>query len=143
MAKLLYSIKIHLFRDENVFKTTQTEKSQLERFVIYRVIVYVKYWIEDPMATNALWSDLLLLHDMTKYQDIDLEISEVVKNALKPHLWYLLDELVGLSLFSKKYLVRTRWKLLQSGSADRKVRGDSALLTNQAILIDFVSKRSY
>jgi len=102
MAKLLYSIKINLFRDENVFKTTQTEKSQLERFVIYGVIVYVKYWIEAPMATNAPWSDFLLLHDMTKYQDIDLEISEVVKNALKPHLWYFLDELVGLSLFSKK-----------------------------------------
>jgi hypothetical protein len=33
MAKLLYSIKIYLFRDDNGFVTTPREKAQLERFV--------------------------------------------------------------------------------------------------------------
>jgi len=75
MVKLLYSIKTHWFRDENVFKTTQKEKSQLERFVKFGVLVYIKYWIEAPIATNVPWSDFLLWHGMTKYQDIDLGLS--------------------------------------------------------------------
>lgn len=150
MAKLLYGIKIHLFRDQDGFKTTQKEKSQIERFVKFGVLVYVKYWIEAPMATNAPWSDLSLWNDMIKYQDIDPEISEVVKNALKPHLCYLSDELVGLSLFSKKVSSEDKVAIVnkmkcESEPADRSVRGDSGPLTtqDQAVLADFASKRSY
>ncbi|XP_050527117.1 uncharacterized protein LOC126897501 [Daktulosphaira vitifoliae] len=82
MAKLLYAIKIHLFREEDSFKTTQKEKLQLERFVNFGALVYVKYWFEAPMATNAAWADLCLWKDMTNYGIIDSQISEVVKNAI-------------------------------------------------------------
>ena len=96
------TIKIHLFREEDSFKTTQKEKSQLKRFVKFGDLVNVKYWYEAPMATNAAWVDLSLWKNMTNYEVIDPQISEAVKNAIKSHLWYHSDELVGLSLFSEK-----------------------------------------
>ncbi|CAH0560415.1 unnamed protein product [Brassicogethes aeneus] len=112
MAKLLYAIKIYLFREEDGFKTTLRKKSQLERFVNFGALVYVKYWIEAPIATNA-WADLFLWKDMTNYEVIDPQISEVVKNAIKPHLWYLSDELVGLSLFSEKVSNEEKVKIVK------------------------------
>lgn len=145
MAKLIYAIKIHLFREEDGFKTTQKEKSQLERFVNFGVLVYVKYWFEAPMATNAAWADLSLWKDMTNYEVIDPQISEVVKNAIKSHLWYLSDELVGLSLFSEKVSNEAKVEIvkkMEREPTDRKVRGDSSLLTDQAVLADFANKRS-
>ena len=74
MAKLLYAIKIHLFREEDGFKTTQKEKSQLERFVKFGALVYVKYWFEAPMVTNAAWADLSLWKDMTNYEVLILKL---------------------------------------------------------------------
>ncbi|XP_049316715.1 uncharacterized protein LOC125779407 [Bactrocera dorsalis] len=145
MAKLLYAIKIFLFREEDVFETTQREKSQLERFVKFRMLVYVKYWFEAPMAANAPWSDLSLWKDMTTYEAIDPQISEVVKNAIKSHLWYLSDELVGLSLFSDKVTNNANAetvKKIRCEPTDRKVRGDSSLLSDQAELADFANQRS-
>lgn len=145
MAKLIYAIKIHLFREEDGFKTTQKEKSQLERFVNFGVLVYVKYWFEAPMATNAAWADLYLWKDITNYEVIDPQISEVVKNAIKSHLWYLSDELVGVSLFSEKVSNEAKVKIvkkMECAPTDLKVRGDSSLLTDQAVLADFANKRS-
>ena len=76
-------------------------------------LVYVKYWFEAPMATNAGWEDLSLWKDMTNFEVIGPQISEGVKNAIKSDLWYISDELVGLRLFSEKvlYQMRQRWKL--------------------------------
>lgn len=145
MAKLIYAIKIHLFREQGGFKTTQKEKLQLERFVNFGVLVYVKYWFEAPMATNAAWADLSLWKDMTNYEMIDPQVSEVVKNALKYHLWYLSDELVGLSLFSEKVSNEAKVaivKKMECEPTDRKIRGDSSLLTDQAVLADFSNNRS-
>lgn len=98
------------------------------------------------MATNAPWSDLSLWNNMTKYQNMDPEISEVVKNALKPHFWYLSDELVGLNLFSKKVSSENKvviFNNMKCESADQKVRGVLALLSNQTVLANFVSKKSF
>ena len=61
MAKLLYAIKIHLFIKEDRFKTIQKENLQLECFVNFGALVYIKYWFEAPMSTNAAWADLSLL----------------------------------------------------------------------------------
>lgn len=145
MAKLIYGIKIYLFRNDGGFETTQREKGQLERFVKFGALIYVKYWFQAPMASNAPWSDLSLWNDMKRYQDIDPEITEIVKNAFKSHLWYLSDELVGLSLFSKQVSIEDKVAIVEKMKcepADRKVRGNSTLLTNQAVLADFASKRS-
>ena len=63
MAKLLSAIKIQFFREDDGFKTTQKEKSQLERLMKFGALVYVKYWVEAPMATNAAWADPVERHD--------------------------------------------------------------------------------
>jgi len=81
---------------------------------------------------------------MTKYQDIGPEISEVVKNSLKPHLWYISDEQVGWILFLKKVFNEKKVSInknMKCEHADRKVREDSALLTNQAVWADFFLKK--
>lgn len=145
MAKLIYAIKIHLFREEGRFKTTQNEKSQLEHFVNFGVLIYVKYWFEAPIAINAAWADLSLWKDMINYEVIDPQISEVVKNAIKSHLWYLSDELVGLSLFSEKVSNKAKVEIVKKMECEptaRKVRGDSSLLSDQTVLADFANKRS-
>jgi len=54
MAKLLYAMKIMLFRDQrDVFQLTKAEEARLERFVLFGALLYSKSWTEAPLASEA------------------------------------------------------------------------------------------
>lgn len=75
MAKLIYAFKIYLFREQTAF--TAIEISQLERFVLFGALLYVKVWIKAPCATEAPMSDLTFWTDLQRYEEIDKNISEI------------------------------------------------------------------
>jgi len=101
MAKLIYAMKIYLFRNQqDVLKLTLKEQGQLERFVWFGALLYTKTWISAPCATKAPAGDLQLWLDFRHYENTDPAISTAARKVLENHLWYLSDELVGLSLFS-------------------------------------------
>ena len=148
MGKLLYTMKMYLFREQkDVFSLSKKETVQLERFVHFGAIIYTKVWTEAPFAADAPNGDLQLWSNLEKYQEVDKEISDAAKKVLKNHLWYLSDELVGLSLFSDKISAAEKCLIVagmtRESSEQRMVRGDSRLLMKDDVhLGDFASTRT-
>ncbi|GBM29456.1 hypothetical protein AVEN_255842-1 [Araneus ventricosus] len=148
MTKLIYAIKIYLFRNQKDVKSlTKREEVQLEKFVKFGALIYTKAWIEAPLASEAPFIDLKLSKDLKEYELFDFEISNAAKCILERHLWYLSDEVVGLALFSDTVLSLekdAKVKMIRSKPDLRKVRGNCNILkTNQEVyLSDFVTKRS-
>ena len=69
MAKLLYAMKIFLFRDQReVFSLTRNEETQIKRFVQFGALLYTKAWTEAPLAAEAPRGDMQLWLDTGKYQ---------------------------------------------------------------------------
>jgi len=146
MAKLLYAMKIFLFRDQrDVFQLTKAEETRLERFVQFGALLYSKSWTEAPLAAEAPAGDLQLWADLKKYEQIDAEVGKAARSVLERHLWYLSDETVGLALFSKQVTSEDKELLvsnLTKEPAERKVRGDAALLKDGVRLGDFATSRT-
>ena len=97
MARLIYALKIFLFRDAG-FKLTKQEIQGLEKFCVFGVRVYVKSWFLSHLPTAAPSNDLRLLK-LLVHTD-----SPAAKGALKKlcgQLWYLSEELVAFAFFDR------------------------------------------
>lgn len=97
MARLIYALKIYLFRDVG-FKLTNRETQNLGNFCVFGVGVYIKPWFISRLPTAAPTSDLSLLKQLVT---ID---SPAAKGALKKlcgQLWYLSEELVAFAFFNR------------------------------------------
>lgn len=146
MAKLLYAIKMYLFRDQRdtVHLTMKNEKA-LHRFVQFGSLLYCKWWTKAALAAEAPADDLQMWKDLVKYQIFDAEISVAARKVLSQHLWYLSDELVGLAIFSDTVAVEEKDKIVAGLTvcpSDRRVRGNPATLSSHTSLGDFASTRT-
>ncbi|GBP87160.1 hypothetical protein EVAR_62629_1 [Eumeta japonica] len=146
MAKLLYALKIFLFRNNlQALKLTKREEKQIVRFVSFGALIYAKIWIEEPLAADAPVNDLLLWKKLRLYEAIDSEIGKAARGVLERHLWYLSNELVALALFSEKLSESDKQAIVQKMNSDggnRSVRADSAKLTSEITLEAFVTQRT-
>ena len=98
MAKLLYSMKIYLFRNQrHVFKLTTKEEAQLQRILLFRALLYTKSWTEASLAADDPGCDLMIWKDLVKYEVIDHKIASEARKILERHMSYLSDETVRLS----------------------------------------------
>ena len=69
MAKLLYSMKIVLFREQgHVFNLTKAEESRLHRFFAFLALLYAKAWAEAPFVAEAPRTDLQFWNDIGKFE---------------------------------------------------------------------------
>lgn len=100
MNKAIYSLKMFLFRHE--IGLDQDTVQKLQRFCLFTAIVYVKFWNQCSVTIDAPANDLAFLKEMDYYMKIDNEIALAASTAFKRHLWYLGEELMILSLFSKR-----------------------------------------
>ena len=141
MAKLLYAIKIFLFRSNSQeFKLTKREEKQIVRFVSFSALIYTKIWIEVPLAADAPIIELQLWKILKSYEAIDSEIGAAARGVLERHLWYLSDELVVFALFSDKLSYGEKMAIVQRMDVDggsRLVRGVLAKLSTEATLEAF------
>jgi len=93
----------------------------------------------------VLARDLQLWLDFRNYENADRDISRAARNVLENHLWYLSDELVGLSLFSdivspvKSAIVKG---LIQEPGR-RNIHGDSSIWAKPDVSLgDFATTRT-
>ena len=146
MAKLLYAIKIYLFRDQrDTFSLTKKEETQIHRFVQFGALLYTKAWTKAPLAAQAPGQDLSLWIDLGKYESVEQEVSIAARKVLENHLWYLSDEVVGLALFSDELPAADKVKMvtrLTAETGERKVRGYASVLNQGACLGDFTNQRT-
>lgn len=97
MAKALYALKMWMFRGQ--FKLTNREAKGLLDVCIFTVLVYVRAWFSAPLSASAPNNDLLLLKSIVDYHRINPMLSDVAYKKFSAHLWYLSEELIGLSFF--------------------------------------------
>ena len=76
--------------------------------------IYVKAWITAPLAVKAPHSDLCLLKSLKEYKTINEAISVVTTEKMARHLWYLSEELVGLSLFDDDIMPNIKDQMVEA-----------------------------
>ena len=62
--------------------------------------VYLPWWLTAPIASGAPANDLDLINEQIRYREVDHAMAKKVMHKLKNHLWYLVEEMVPLNLFS-------------------------------------------
>src|SRR6218665_403014 len=108
MAKLIYSLKISIFRSQ--FKMTARELSALGEFCVFVVKVYLKAWYS---AVSAPRNDLQLIRDLYGYRNINAAISKAAfKSFSAGHLWYLNEVLIGLAFFDPNVPVEMKTEMV-------------------------------
>ena len=61
-------------------------------------------WFSVPCAASAPKSDLQFPKRLVNYKSVNLDIAKAVQKRFSNHLWYLSEELVGLSFFDGSFV---------------------------------------
>ena len=146
MAKVIYSLKIFLFRHQ--FDLKESEREGLQRFVNFAVELYVPAWFSTPDPVAAPANDLKLLKDLAAHED--KAMARALTPKLAAHMWYLSEELVPLALFDDKTSDNTKRAMMRAmeerqGADSPKKRAHvdlSGVDVRDATLADFATQSS-
>ncbi|ESO10503.1 hypothetical protein HELRODRAFT_183532 [Helobdella robusta] len=98
MAKRIYCFKIFCFREQ--LKLTAHELQALKRLCLFTVTVYVKAWFCAANSYSAPYSDLCLLQTQELFEKVDCKVGKEAMKKIKRNLWYLSEDLVGMTFVS-------------------------------------------
>jgi hypothetical protein len=112
MSKAIYSLKVWVFRRQ--FKMTAKEEKGLREMCCFVVLVYLESWFTAPSAVQAPRRDLNLMKALLNYSTTNSAISTATSEKLQRHLWYLSEELVGLTLFDEDVSLAMKRRMLES-----------------------------
>ena len=106
MSKIIYTLKIALFRD-------QLGVDMIQNLATFLALFYVKYWFCAPNPVDAPQLDLdtLKLLEQAKRKVKSSEMLEMIDAALiklKSHLWYLSERLVPFALLSHRVTTKDK-----------------------------------
>ena len=111
MAKILCEFKIVLFSSQliKLGLITEDEAYSHKQLTLFLILYYVTPWMTATLSKDAPVNDIWLANSLKKIPSHLLRkyplfetMGEAMKTRLEEHLWYLSEELVVLSLFSKK-----------------------------------------
>ena len=97
MAKGIYCMKIFGFRHQ--FHLSSREINSLRRICLFVCTIYATFWFDAPMAPAAPINDLHMLQLVEQFASVDNKVASVAEKKMRLHLWYLSEDLAGLSLF--------------------------------------------
>ena len=78
--------------------TTSAQVPKLRDFVSFVALIYCQWWFGASVGVDAPWSTLQMYQNILKYR----KVNEFISASFNRHLWYLVGEMVPLSLFSTK-----------------------------------------
>ena len=111
MAKLLCEFKIVIFSAQLIHLNliTEAEAELHKQLVLFLILYYVQLWLTATKASDAPVNDISLVNSLKKIPNHLIKIYPLFKSMgiamnsrLEEHLWYLSEEFVVFSLFSKK-----------------------------------------
>ncbi|KAG0728657.1 hypothetical protein GWK47_003670 [Chionoecetes opilio] len=98
MAKAIYAVKIMLFHDQ--LEMSRWELAGIRRVAFFVTMVYAKYWNEAMIPSYAAKNDLDFITDVKRICDDG--VASVAERAMRRHLWYLSENLIGLTIFDDR-----------------------------------------
>ena len=129
MSKVLYGLKIFLFREQ--FQLTEDEYESLRKFVIFTIKVYLGAWFRAGKPISAPRRDLEFLKTLSLYKDDDEKISEETVDTFLNHLWYLNQHLVGLAFFDKEVPVETKRQMVTQLKVETQIQPRARLTIDE------------
>ena len=135
MAKVIYTLKIILFREQ--FALIEREKRALIRFTTFIVTTYVEPWTSAHCSTSAPATDLALVKALAAYRN--KEIGRASGKVMARHLWCLSEELVGPSLFDGATVVEEKRAIV---SAMQQRLGEKNPPRRADVALDALGQRS-
>jgi hypothetical protein len=112
MAKVIYCLKIFLFR--SLFELKETEVSNLEHFTLIIIRVYLKVWYTSTDASGVPLNDLNFLKDLNNCGNSSNGIYKLALKVFSGYLWYLSDELIGLAFFDYRVSDDIKLKMVKA-----------------------------
>lgn len=101
MAKAIYALKLYLSQDQ--FKMTGQELKGVTEICFFIALACTKAWCRVPRPEQAPSVDLEFLQDINTLQEgVIISVAKEAQTAMKRHLWYLFETLVGLAFFDKE-----------------------------------------
>ena len=73
--------------------------SGLQQFIIFVVRLYLTAWYTCTAPASAPRNDLQFCKDLVAYRIVNKPVANAALESFMHHLWYLNDELLGLSFF--------------------------------------------
>lgn len=141
MAKLIYSLKIYLFRSQ--FHLAPRELAGLRDFNIFVVQIYLKAWYRCQCPVLAPLNDLELLKQFAAYET-NQNVAKAAMKSFTNHLWYLSETLIGFAFFDSRVSDEVRVtmvKAMDRSSSDdpqRRIKIDEKHISGMQ-LYDFVT----
>ena len=108
MGKIIYCMKIYIFR--NQFRMKAKDLDSLRQFNVFIVRVYFKKWYIWQSPVLAPLNDLQMLKDLVQYNEINRKLAEVTLKKFSGHQWYLSEMLAGLALFDSRLTLQEKKK---------------------------------
>ena len=105
MAKIIiYACKAVFLSDSDQGANTKIlsrgQRPKVERFLRFVMYVYLPWWLTAPVASGESANDPELINKPLTCREVDYAMAKKVMDKLKNHLWYLVEEMAPLSLFS-------------------------------------------
>ncbi|KAG0727091.1 hypothetical protein GWK47_035366 [Chionoecetes opilio] len=119
------------------FALTKHEKRELIRFTTFIVTTYVEPWMSAHCSTSAPATDLALLKALAAYRD--KEIGRASGKVMARHMWYVSEELVGLSPLRRGTVVEEKRAIV---SAMQQRLGEKNPPRRADVALDAVEQRS-
>lgn len=98
MVKGIYAIKITLFVDQ--LKLTRREEKGIMKISLFVAMMHIKCYNEAPIAAHAQKYDRGVIQDIEDYGD--RTVAAVADRAMRCHLWYRPDDMIGMALFDER-----------------------------------------
>lgn len=113
MAKLIYGLKIYLFRSQLTSLNFVCSFSKLRDFCIFVVTIYLKSWFESSIPLNCVLNDLNLYKLLINIEPTGNNklIQKASLNSFSNHLQYLTTELSSFALFDRRLSNETKEKM--------------------------------
>lgn len=108
MAKIIYAIKMWLFRDQ--LHMAAAERRGIRDLAVFAVLIHLRAWMTAPLAVEAPLNDFMLMGQLLRYHNAG--VSTATSKKLGLHLWYLSEELIGLALFDSRISIESKKLML-------------------------------
>ena len=112
--------------------------------------IYCKAWTTAAETVQAPYNDLELLKTLKKFTSVNKSISDATFKKLKSHMWYLSEDLVGLSLFDDQVPFAVKDKMVHhmqnrdgAKNPTKRANINPTTFIDNATVADFTTKRSF